>query len=152
MEQILCYKMLFFNSVTAINCVFSPLMSKSLHAALATSCTSRGDALLLSPQRNPPPPQPHCAHIHWLISINVQQVSVVVSECHFFHMMEFSGTLFFFKHTPMSEAILSCHQKHRTSGICDLVFVKLTHQAGLMAVTAILGEVSRCSSEIFDEI
>lgn len=59
---------------------------------------------------------------------------------------------FFFKHTPMSEAILSCHQKHRTSGICDLVFVKLTHQAGLMAVTAILGEVSRCSSEIFDEI
>ena len=38
------------------------------------------------------------------------------------------------------------------SGIFDLVFVKLTHQSGLMALVAILSEVSRCSSEIFDEI
>lgn len=37
-------------------------------------------------------------------------------------------------------------------GIFDPVFVKLMHQAGLMAVAAILGEFSGCLSCIFDEI
>ena len=35
-------------------------------------------------------PPHHCAHIHCLVSINVQQVSVNVNECHFFLMEEFS--------------------------------------------------------------
>ena len=35
-------------------------------------------------------PLPHCAHIHWLASINVQQASVNVSACHFFCTEEFS--------------------------------------------------------------
>ena len=42
-------------------------------------------------------------------------------------------------------------QKHKTSGIFDLIFVKLMHQSGLMVVVAILSELSRYSSEIFDE-
>jgi len=37
-------------------------------------------------------PLPHYAHIHCLVSINVQQASVDVSECHSFHMEEFSDT------------------------------------------------------------
>jgi len=32
----------------------------------------------------------------------------------------------------------------KTSGTCDLVFVKLMHQSGSMAVVAILSELSRC--------
>jgi len=34
----------------------------------------------------------------------------------------------------------------------DLDFLKLMHQSGLMDVAAILSELSRCSSEIFDEV
>ena len=34
-------------------------------------------------------PLPRCAHIHCLVSINVEQASVNVSGCHFFHMEEF---------------------------------------------------------------
>lgn len=32
-------------------------------------------------------------------------------------------------------------QSHKISGICDLVFVKLIHQPGLIALAALLGEV-----------
>ena len=32
----------------------------------------------------------HCAHIRWLVSINVQQVSVKVTGCHLFLLEEFS--------------------------------------------------------------
>ena len=41
---------------------------------------------------------PHCAHIHCLVSINIQQASMNVSECHFFHMREFSDTLLLHMH------------------------------------------------------
>ena len=40
----------------------------------------------------------------------------------------------------------SVQQKHRTSGICDLVFVKLTHQTGSVAVAAVLSKFSRTVS------
>ena len=43
-------------------------------------------------------------------------------------------------------------QNHKTSGMFDLDFLKLMHQSGLMDVAAILSELSRCSSEIFDEV
>ena len=43
-------------------------------------------------------------------------------------------------------------QKHKTKGMLGRVFVKLMHQAGSVAVAAILSELSRCSSEILDEI
>ena len=34
---------------------------------------------------------PHCAHMHCVVSINVQQPSVNVSGCHFFHMKELNS-------------------------------------------------------------
>ena len=40
-------------------------------------------------------PSPHCAHIHCSDSITVQQVSVNISECHFFLMGEFNVTPLF---------------------------------------------------------
>ena len=48
-EQILYYKTLFFSIVATVSYAFSPVMNKSLHAALITICTSKGDPLLLSP-------------------------------------------------------------------------------------------------------
>ena len=47
-EQVLCYKRPFFNAVTAISSAFSPAMNnKSLHAALITICTNRGDTAFM---------------------------------------------------------------------------------------------------------
>ena len=47
-EQTLTYKTLFLHTGTNISYAFSPVMNKSLHTALVTICTSRGD-LLTSP-------------------------------------------------------------------------------------------------------
>jgi len=41
-EQILSYKTLFFNIVTIISCVFSPEMTKSLHATFINVCMEHG--------------------------------------------------------------------------------------------------------------
>ena len=38
------------------------------------------------------PLTPQCAHIHCLVFRNVQQASMNVNRCHFFHMKEFSFT------------------------------------------------------------
>ena len=51
-------------------------------------------------------PPPHCAHIHCLVTINIQQASMNVSEYHFFCMKEFSLHLHF-TCTSMSDTILS---------------------------------------------
>ena len=34
--------------------------------------------------------QPHCAHIHYLVSRNIQQASMNINECLYFHVEEFS--------------------------------------------------------------
>jgi len=47
-------------------------------------------------------PPPLCAHIHCLVSINVQEVAMNVSGCHFFYMEEFSSTPLL-QHTSMSD-------------------------------------------------
>jgi hypothetical protein len=41
---------------------------------------------------------PHCANIHWLVSVNVQQASVNIIRCKFFRMEEFIYTPLF--HMP----------------------------------------------------
>ena len=46
MEQILSYKIHFFNIVTTISFAFSPVINNSLHATLTKICTSGGDTLL----------------------------------------------------------------------------------------------------------
>jgi len=48
-ERIPSCKTLFFNTITTISYVFSPVMNKSLNAMLVTICTSRGDPRFLSP-------------------------------------------------------------------------------------------------------
>jgi len=45
MEQIVSYKKLFFSIVTTISFEFSPVMKKSLHAALIKIFTSEDDPL-----------------------------------------------------------------------------------------------------------
>jgi len=55
--------------------------------------------------------------------------------------------LFFFSSKHIQE-----REGHKTSVICDLAFVKLTHQSFSMEVVAILSKSSRCLSRIFDDI
>ena len=43
-------------------------------------------------------PPPDCAHIHCLVSINIQQASMNVSGCIFFCMKEFSDTPLLYMH------------------------------------------------------
>ena len=56
---------------------------------------------------------PDCAHIHCLISINVQQESVTVSGYHFLHMWEISGTSVLGMHFCVRQYVvrlpLCCH-------------------------------------------
>jgi len=56
----------------------------------------------------------------------------------YIHNKRFSFLIFLLKHKKREQ------QSHKASGIFDLVFVILKHQAGSMAVAAILSEVSRC--------
>ena len=92
-EQILSYKTVFFNIVTTISYVFSPVMNFRLHAMLIKTCISGGDPQLLASLLNcTAHPPAHCAHIHCLVSRNTQQASVNVNGCHFFCMEEFSAT------------------------------------------------------------
>ena len=68
-----------------------PAMHKNLHTMLIKTCTSRADPLSLLPLHHPL--HPLCDHIHCLDSISIQQASVNVSGCNFFHMEDFSDTL-----------------------------------------------------------
>ena len=59
---------------------------------------------------------PHCTHIHCLVSINIQKVSVNVSVCNYFHMEEFSDTLLlhtnFHVRCHLVRLPLCCHLLH----------------------------------------
>ena len=62
--------------------LFFPAMNESLHAVLKTACACEGDPL--SPLLKHTTPLLHCAHIHCLVSINIQQTLVNNSGCSFF--------------------------------------------------------------------
>ena len=61
-------------------------------------------------------PSSHCAHIHSLVSINVQQVSINVSVCHCFCMEKFSDTPMLHTHFYIRHHFvrlpLCCHLSH----------------------------------------
>ena len=76
------YKTLFFNIVTTISYVFSSAMTeshayKSLHGYL--EC---GLSFTVSTAGTQHPPA-HCAHIHYLVSINIQKALMNVRGCIF---------------------------------------------------------------------
>ena len=53
-------------------------------------------------------PPPHCAHIHCLVSINIQQASVNVNGCRSFHMEKFNSTPLLHMHS---------HVRHHSVGV-----------------------------------
>jgi len=61
-------------------------------------------------------PPPHCVHIHYLISINIQQVLMNVSRCHIFCMDKFNVTTLFHTHFHVRHQFirlpLCCHLSH----------------------------------------
>jgi len=68
-------------------------------------------------------PSLHCADIHCLVPINVQEGSVSVSGCELYRMNEFHGTRLFHMHFPVrchsvrcpSAAI--CHMAAKRNGV-----------------------------------
>ena len=64
-------------------------------------------------------PLPHRAHIHYLASIIIQQVSMNVIKCHFFLMQEFSDIpllhMYFHVRGHFVRLPLCCHQSHGNS-------------------------------------
>jgi len=66
-------------------CIFisheQDMFVKSVPAEVTPRCCHRGYT---------EPPTIHCADIHCLVPINIQQASVNVNGCHFFSMEEFS--------------------------------------------------------------
>jgi len=93
--------------VTTITYAFAPAMNKSLHAMLVKIYTSN---VATAEMHHPPL---YCAHIHCLVSINVQQVWLNVNECCFFCMDEFSSSPFhhtnFYVRCHFVRSPLSCH-------------------------------------------
>ena len=88
-EQILSYKTLLFSTVTTTSYAFLPAMHKSPHVVLINICMVIQNVPCLSltvatAEMHHLPP--HCANIHCLVSINVQQALMNVSDCNFFHM------------------------------------------------------------------
>jgi len=61
-------------------------------------------------------PPAHCAHIHCLVSLNVQQALMDVNGCHFFHMGEFRDAPLLHLHFHVSHHSvrlpLCCHLSH----------------------------------------
>jgi len=61
-------------------------------------------------------PPPHCANIHCLVSVNVQQASMNVTGCNFFCMEEFSYTPLLHMHFHVIRHFvrlpLCCHLSH----------------------------------------
>jgi len=95
------------------------VINKILRPALAKICTAIWNTTCLSHHchhcRNHHPP-PHRAHVHYLISINVQQalmnVGTFVCVCVCVCVKEFSSTLLFHTHTHHVRLSLCCHLSH----------------------------------------
>ena len=61
-------------------------------------------------------PPTHCAYIHCLVSINVQQLFRNANKCHFFHMEEFNDAPLLHAHfhvrCHLVRVPLCCHLSH----------------------------------------
>ena len=104
-EKMLSYNTLFVSAVTTISSVFLPAKNKSLHEAFVKICSSRG-TLSLFATAEMHRPLPHCAHIHCLVSINIQQVLWMLMGANF-STWKNSVSHRCSIHTSMSDTILS---------------------------------------------
>jgi len=100
-EQRLSYKTPFFNIVITISYAFLPQMNKKMHVVLMKIFMSSQNmswfhiAVVPTKMHHPPP---HCASIHYLVSINIQQVWLNVIGCHVSCMEEFNDIPLFHIH------------------------------------------------------
>ena len=89
-------------------------MNKSLDAMLVKPALA--EVTVTVPTSQMLYPLPHSAHIHCLISITIQQVSMTVTECHFLHVDEHSDTpllhLHFHVRCQCVRPLLCCHLSH----------------------------------------
>ena len=81
-----------FSTFTTINLVFSPMMNKSLHVMLKKNLQElrRHNVTVATTEKHHP--SSHCAHIHCLVSINIQQALMNVNRCYLFHMEKFNDS------------------------------------------------------------
>lgn len=82
------YKTLFLNIITTVSHTFSPRRDKNLYTMIMKICniTLSGTQLvshftIITDKMCHPPP--HCTHIHYLVSINIQKILMNISGCHF---------------------------------------------------------------------
>ena len=110
--MILSYKMLFFIIVTTVS-QFA-WVSCSTHSSfcgvnVVHGCLECGFHITVTTAETCYPPL-HCAHIHCLVSIIVQQVSMNISGCNFFCMKRLISTplihLYFHHQMPFCQTAL----------------------------------------------
>ena len=120
-EQILSYQPWFFSIVTAINCPFLSAKNKILHSALVKNLHQWRWPTIAVTTAEIHHPLPHCAHIHFLVSININKCQWMLIGAIVFSWRN-SVTPFCSTHTPMSNAILSdCPSAaiYHTATICN---------------------------------
>ena len=102
----------YFLAVTIISYTFLPDINKNL---LVTH-KNLHQLSPLSPLLKKHHPSPHCAHVHCLVSNNIQQVLTNASGCYFVHMEEFNSTPLLQVHSHVRHhsvrLSLCCHLLH----------------------------------------
>ena len=111
-EKILSYKIAVFNIVTNISCVFLPVMYMSFCTTLIKTCMAIWNVANIIVTTA----ETHCAHIHCLVSINVQQALMNISGLSFFCIEEFCDTSLLHMHFHVRchrvRLHLCCHLPH----------------------------------------
>jgi len=112
-----------FQLITSITYAFSPVVNKSLPAALLkkkkSACLSIPACLsyrITVTTAEAHHPLVHCAHIHCVVSINIQKTLMNVNGCHCFQMEEFNDTPLLHPHFCVRyhsiRLPLCCHLSH----------------------------------------
>ena len=112
-------KLLFFNTVTTIRTTFSP---EPAYNAQTNMHQWRWPIVTVAIAETHYPP-PRSAHIHCLVSINVQEALMYVKSCYFFLMEEFNCTLLLHIYIYVSQHFvwlpLCCHQSHCDKNVSE---------------------------------
>ena len=101
-EQILSYKTLLFNLVTAISCAFSPALSNRLHAVLMKTCTSGGECKCHCHCWNASPTTSLWSHPLF----GLQKHSASISECQWVQLF-LHGEIQFY---PFDSSAVACQK------------------------------------------